>query len=205
MLTWLPFQRSPTCTLHGSYSTTWTLRDPPLPIAGKSFDLLFVRGERKVGFPFSNFYLPCCATVTVCWPVNLPIIAHSVVGEEECVCVSRTLGSLPLYISCGNTCRELTKELFQLPTKTSPCDCMRTHVIDCVFVCIRRSIRAIILFAVCVFSVCVCMHKWNRGYFGVCDSRWTRVKHFLWAESVFCYPVHFYGSGTASVTLKALM
>lgn len=52
---------------------------------GKSFDLLFSRGERKVGFPFSNFYLPCWATATKLLPVNLPIIAH--MGEKECVCV----------------------------------------------------------------------------------------------------------------------
>lgn len=41
----------------------------------KSFGPLFSRGERKVGFPFSNFHLTSCTVAAVCWSVNLPITA----------------------------------------------------------------------------------------------------------------------------------
>lgn len=121
-----------------------------------------------MGFPFSNFYLPSGATATVCWPVNLPIIAHSVGEEEDSLCkrVSQGQGcSLALYICCGNTCRDLTKELFKLPAdaedketkKTILEQCVRRYMIDCAFVCIHWSVCTFPLHSVCFLYVC--MHK----------------------------------------------
>lgn len=58
-----------------------------------------------MGFPFSNFDLPSFAAATVCWPVNLPIIAHSAVGKRS-VCVS----------VCGRVCAA-----YKAKTAYSPC------------------------------------------------------------------------------------
>lgn len=134
---------------------------------GKSFDLLFSRGKRKVGFPFSNFYLPSCATATVCWPVNLPIIAHSVVGEEESVCVRVRVhvcsihgqdSLLPLYIRC-NTCRVLTKGFFLLPVDST----------------IKRQKHPVWLHLRICDRLCICLYP---------------VKHVLHSGCVFCMCVH---------------
>lgn len=116
-----------------------------------------------MGFPFSNFYLPSCATATVCWPVNLPIIAHSVVGGKGvCICVCIKKGknsSMALYISCSNTCRDLTKEFFYLPvdtkdkkTNTSVCNCMGRL---CICVYPVKHVRRFLIHSVLSFSICV--------------------------------------------------
>lgn len=117
-----------------------------------------------MGFPFSNFYLPSGARATVCWPVNLPIIAHSVREEEDSLCkrVSQGQGcSLALYICCGNTCRDLTKELFKLPadaedkeTKKHP-RAMCAQIRDRLCICVYPLKRVHLSSSRCVFSVCV--------------------------------------------------
>lgn len=127
-----------------------------------------------MGFPFSNFYLPSCTTATVCWPVNLPIIAHSVEGEEECmcmficvsVCVSTIQGQgtlLASYICRGNTCSNLTKELFKLPVDTKDREeNIHVHICDRLCVCVYPVKRVCCYLAhtmcVCVCVFCTCVH-----------------------------------------------
>lgn len=118
-----------------------------------------------MGFPFSNFYLPSGATATVCWSVNLPIIAHSVGEEEDSLCkrVSQGQGcSLALYICCGNTCRDLTKELFKLPADAEDKETKKTHpramcaqIRDRLCICVYPLERVHLSSSRCVFSVCV--------------------------------------------------
>lgn len=196
----LPLRSGVARTLSGSHSATRTPRAPPLDTAWsrqKSSELLFSRRAWKVGFPFSNFYLPGFSAAAVFWPVNLAITV--------CVCVC----SVPLRAALMHAeTSEITFPRRLLIPKTEAKTSLRrvrTFTINCAFVCVQRSANSDTLFTLCVcfLSVCACINDGKEA--GVHDSRWSRVKDFLLKKSVFVIQPAFDGSRIESVTLKALM
>lgn len=125
---------------------------------GKKADLLFSWGERKVGFPFSNFYLPSLSAATICLQVNLPII----VPWWKSMCVSST-ACCPCILATVTHRQgpsEAPVDTKHKETKPPCATACALSGIDCVFVCVKWSVSTDIPFTVCVFSYCVCMHTW---------------------------------------------
>lgn len=126
----------------------------------------FVQSRRaKSGLPIFQF-LPAMLSHSY-KAVASQFANHSTYGGKGmCVCVCVRQGqdsSLPLCVSCGNPCRELTKELFKLPVdtkerQTHPC-ATACALCDWLYLCVSCEAWASLSRSVCVFSVCTCASK----------------------------------------------